>query len=261
TVRLTTLSPFQNMFGFSPDGRLFAIADGDGVVHILHSAASSDNGKEDVLIPTLTPMPTSPSLSTNTPAPTAAIESTFPDLKVIKTDSFDDPNNSQLRLDPSVAKIENGVLQFIGRNWTGGVHYDPKLQEGQGIIINFKYTQDSEFEMLFENGGWNTDTYKRFGVYIVNDRAETNIWQGKTPLGQTLKGSLDFSLDTWYSLLLVIRKNNEFYARIWNPENPAQTVEYKNTFGAAWSDLSWTFKIGANNGTILFDDFKELQIK
>ena len=62
-------SPYQSPFGFSPDGRLFAIA--DGTVHILHIAASSDNGKEDVL-PTSIPIPTRPPLPTATPEPPPA---------------------------------------------------------------------------------------------------------------------------------------------------------------------------------------------
>ena len=58
TVGLNFFSPYRNRFGFSPDGRLFAIA--DGTVHFLHIAASSDNGKEDILptsIPILPPSP------------------------------------------------------------------------------------------------------------------------------------------------------------------------------------------------------------
>jgi len=250
-------SPYQSPFGFSPDGRLFAVA--DGTVHILSVATTSDNGKEDIL-PTSIPIVPRLPLPTPTVAPTVAVESIFPNFRLVETDMFDNSNSPKWQLDPSAAKIKNGVLQFVGKNWGGG-HYETNLSEGYGIIINFKYTQDSEFEMLFENGGWNTSTYKRFGVYIVNDRAETNIWQGKTPLGQTLNGSLEFGPDTWYSLLLTIERNNEFYTRIWNPENPAQAVEYKHTFRADWSDLTWTFKIGANNGTILFDDFKVVEIK
>jgi len=62
-------SPYANRFGFSPDGRIFAVA--DGTVHVLHIGASSDNGNEDILptsIPILPPLP----LPTATPQPAPA---------------------------------------------------------------------------------------------------------------------------------------------------------------------------------------------
>lgn len=258
TVGLNFFSPYRTRFGFSPDGRLFAIA--DGTVHILHIAASSDNQKEDAL-PTSIPIPTSPPRLTNTPAPTASIENTFPNLSVVKTDSFDDPNDPEWWFDASVAEIKNGVLQIVGKNWRGG-DYAEDLNKGFGIIVNFKYTKDSKFEMYFYNGDWDTDSYKRFGVQISNNDVMQSIWQGKTQTPQqSIVGSLSLNPGTWYSLLLIIRKNNEFFAHIWNPENPAQAIEYKNTFTADWRDLPWTFHIQAYNGTILFDDFKEMQTK
>lgn len=262
---------YLSPFGFSPDGRMFAVADIEGIVHVFHIPASSDNGKEDVLIPTLTPLPPLPTLTptitpaptiTLTPAPTVSIKSIFSDLSVVKTDSFNNPNNPAWGLDTSGVKIKNGVLQFFGNNWIGGAHYDTNRREGQGIIINFKYARGSEFSMLLDHETWETDPYKRFGVYIVNDGAKTDIWQGKKQiLTETLTGNLNFSPDTWYSLLLMVEKNNEFYARIWNPGDPAQTIEYKNTFGADWSGLPWYFSINGHNGMIVFDDFKLVEIK
>jgi WD40 repeat protein len=263
TLGFDSRFPYARRFGFSPDGRLFAVADGN--VHILQVAASSDNGKEDVLptsIPILpqTPFPTAVRTATPTPAPTASVESIFPNLRVVKTDTFDNPQRTDWEIDPSMSEIKDGVMKIDGKDWQG-IFYGAKLREGYGIIINFKYIQGSEFGVFFENGNWDTDTYKRFGTYIADDQVGTNIWQGKNPLDQALKGSSNLSPDTWYSLCLMIRKNNEFFARIWNPANPAQSVEFTKTFGADWTDLSWDTLIQINSGVILFDESKEVEIK
>lgn len=70
-VGFNDYSPYLNRFSFSPDGRIFAVADIDGIVHILQVPASMDNGKEDI---PPTPIPTAqlPPLPTTTPKPAPA---------------------------------------------------------------------------------------------------------------------------------------------------------------------------------------------
>jgi len=214
-------------------------------------------GHIEVLSSDATPTPP----PTPTIAPTAAVGNFFQNLNIIATDSFDNVNDTNWSIDPSVVIIGDGVLRKGGSNWHG-TSYSEQLSEGYGVLISFKYTQGSDFEMVLGNGKWNTNTYKRFGVYILHNQIDQDIWQGSTGgVGQVITGNLILSPNVWYSLLLEIGTNNGFYVWLWNSTHPAQTAEYMRTFGADWAGLTWTFHINSNHGTILFADFKEIQLK
>ena len=255
TIGFDPYSPYENRFGFSPDGRLFAIA--DGTVHILYITASSDNGKEDVLLPTLTPLPTSipePTLTptiTPTPAPTVAIESIFPNLSVVKTDSFDDPNSPEWQLDPGAAKIKDGNLEITGMNWKG---VSRALREGDGIIVNFKFTQDAWFviNLAPEMG--------QHGVVLFGGKlADVMTKVGSNETHKPLSGNLVLIPGNWYSMLMTIGKKGETLIRIWDPADPLKTIENTDSLGSDWVGTPYIFSAGGNTGTIWLDNFMEVK--
>jgi hypothetical protein len=146
------------------------------------------------------------------------------------------------------------VLQIEGHNdWNGLIRKGSTL-DGTGVILSFKYSRDPEFEMFFDHGEWDTDPYRRFGVYILS-YPRTNLWQGKNGWWRNLQGNFQPQPDTWYSMLMAIGENGEFLAVIWDPLDPGRTITYHEEIGGDWSGLTWTFKIGANVGTAQFDDF------
>ena len=105
TVNFSSLSPYQNPFGFSSDGRLFAIADRNGVAHVLHIANSNDNGKEDIL-PTSIPILPSPPLPIATPKPPPAWD--------FNQDGNLEGWKVQNQLDPLQTNMGNLVTKSIG---------------------------------------------------------------------------------------------------------------------------------------------------
>jgi hypothetical protein len=64
--------------------------------------------------------------------------------------------------------------------------------------------------------------------------------------------------DTWYSLLMAIGKDGDFFALVYDPSNPEKIIKDRRTI-AEWKGLTWTFKLGADKGTILFDDLMEIK--
>ena len=48
-----------------------------------------------------------------------------------------------------------------------------------------------------------------------------------------------------------------FFAVIWDTENPARRAVYHEK-NEKWAGYDWNFRIGANKGTINFDDFMEI---
>lgn len=202
--------------------------------------------------PTNTPNPTStPIPPTPTIIPPALLNEYLENVKITAIDTFDNGDGWDL----TAGRITGGVLELVGKDWDG-LTRNKRFKEGSGILVNFKYTMGSDFELYFDNGAWQTDSYKRFGVYLALGYAESNLWIGKNGSGNYLRGNFYPSPDTWYSLLMVVGKDGDFYALIWDPTNPANHITDRKKI-EDWNSITWRFAIGANKGTILFDDFTE----
>ncbi len=206
-------------------------------------------------LPTNTPKPTStPIPPTPTIVPPAVLTEYLENAHIAKVDTFENANGWDLY----AGKVTNGVLEVIGKDWNGLVRKG-EFQEGDGILVNFKYTKGSEFELLFDKGEWYTDPYKRFGIYLAVDYAESNLWDGKNGLGfNYLRGNFYLAPDTWYSLLMALGKDGDFFAIVWDPSNPDKIINDRRKI-EDWKGITWTFRIGANEGTILFDDLMEVK--
>lgn len=198
--------------------------------------------------PTLTLVPPTPTI-----VPPIVILDYLDDVVVTQIDSFD----SSTGWDLWAGKISNGTLEIEGKDWNG-LGKKGNFPEGTGIIINFKYEKSSEFEMYYDYGEWQTDAYRRFGIYYWSAYPKANLWLGKRGLGfNSLHGNLKSNSETWYTLLMVTDDDGEFLAVIWDPENPARTAIYHEK-NEKWAGYKWNLRIGANKGTIVFDNFMKI---
>ena len=219
--------------------------------------------------PTFTPLPTDTPLPTKTPVPTKTPippTATIPapdktleflnGVQVVYIDTFDNPSRGGWGFD--AGKVKDGILEVIGKNWNGLVR-DRDFNDNQGIIVDFTYTKGSVFEMLVDTGDWYTDPYKRFGIYMENNHARVNVWASKNGLGgANLSGNFAPKPDTTYSLLMALLPDGEFLGVIWDPSDLSKTIYYREKIGKNWSNLTWKFRIGADSGTILFDNYREI---
>lgn len=209
------------------------------------------------LPPTRTPKPTrTPVPPTATiPAPDKVLEY-LNDVQITYNDSFDNPLGKGWWL--GNGRIKNGVLEFDGKNWNGLVR-EQEFQANQGIVLDFTYTRGSVFELYMSSGDWQTDPYKRFGVYLSGGSAQANLWQGKNGLGfNNLLGNLILQPDKTYSILMAILPDGEFLGVIWDPSEQSKSIYYREKISEKWANIRWTFSMGADRGTILFDNFREI---
>lgn len=205
-------------------------------------------------VPTNTPKPTStPVPPTPTIVPPAVLGEYLENVRITRIDNFDDNNGWEMY----TGKVSSGTLEIVGKDWNS-ITRRQAFKEGDGIIVNFKYTKGAEFEMLFDKGEWWTDPYKRFGVYIVTDYAETNLWDGKNGLGGNyLRGNFYLAPDTWYSLVMALGKDGNFFALIFDPSNPEKFIKDRRKIDG-YQGITWTFKMGANVGVVSYDDYMEI---
>jgi hypothetical protein len=222
--------------------------------------------------PTSTPLPTSTPMPTYTVAPT-------------KTPI---PPTATVPAPDKVSEYLNGaavtLFEPFGKNYQGGWWFDTgkltsdnvtlpgtdswsgfgrdesrKFSAGEGYLIDFTYSKGSVFEMLFQHEKFYTDPYRRFGIYIDNAIGKSDLWQGKTLFANNLHGNLVLHPDTTYTVLMAILEDREFLAVVWNKSDPAKTLYYREKLGSSWADLSYTLSIGANKGTILFNNYQEIK--
>jgi hypothetical protein len=209
---------------------------------------------EETLAPTLAD--TSVPLATTIPG-SDPLSEYLNDVQVLYTNTFDDPLGSGWNI--YAGAIENGVMEIISdQDWIGASH-DREFGEYEGVVIDFNYSTSSLSEIYVDRGVWDTDQYRRFGVYIGSDRAGLNKYEGKNDQGgANLSGNLKLKPDTTYSLLIAILPNGELLEVIWDPASPSETLIHREKLDETWAGLSWTLWIGVNLGTIQFDNFNEI---
>jgi len=199
---------------------------------------------------TKTPIPATPTM-----VPPAIVLNYMDGIVITKLDNFDSGRNWDLW----VGSVSGGELKITGNNWNG-LAKKGKISEGKGIIIDFKFEKNSEFELMFDYGKWATDPYRRFGIYFYSSYPRSNLWLGKNGLGfNNLHGNFQPKADTWYSLCMAVSEGGEFLALIWDPSDPTQIFSYNEKAGEKWASRSWDFRIGANEGIIVFDNFMEFK--
>lgn len=202
--------------------------------------------------------PTNTSLPTNPNIAVPAILSQFlNDPQVVNIDTFDDPSKNGWGI--PAGKIENGIMEIVGNENLDGAWYKTEFAENEGILIDFSYTDRSTFLVNMNFGSYDTDQYRRFGIYVENGTAPiTDIYEGKKYIWGDISNNLSIEAGKNYTLLLAILPNGELLEVIWDPANSTNTVEYRNNFGTSWAGIPWTFLIQAQKGTIYFDNFRQI---
>lgn len=207
-----------------------------------------------------TPTPSTTITPTVEPIPIFATNA-LTDVRVLRQERFNDPcAASRWNLGIASAKFANAMLEVNGvETWQSLVSRHRELVEGQGIVLRFQTAIDSEFELYFDNSGWNGDAYRRFGINVRGRAAHGILWQGNSLVrGENLTYDPKLEPGVWYSLLLVAGKDGDLIAQLWNQADPATIYQFREKLGDRRTDLPWVFGIAANKGKVSIDSFAEI---
>jgi hypothetical protein len=204
-----------------------------------------------VEIPIDTPIPVNP----NIPAPDI-LSQYLNDVQVTNIETFDDPAEENWGV--SAGEIQDGVMEITGNENLDGAWRKREFEEGEGILVDFSFTERSTFLAYLNFGSYGTNPFRRFGIYVENGTLITDLYNGADYLWGGFSGDLTVGADKTYTLLLAILPNGNILEVVWDPTNPAEVLEYRNDFGETWAGLPWTFVIQAQKGVIRFDNFKEI---
>jgi hypothetical protein len=178
------------------------------------------------------------------------------DIEVYNADSFDDPSGEEWGIQNG--EISDGVLEIVGNENWDGIWRKNKIVEGNGIVVDFSFTENSTLIIAMSFGEYQTDQYRRFGLFMDNEGPSMDIYEGKDYVPGEFMGELAFESDTTYSILIAVLPDGNFLQVIWNTSDPEEIIEYQGSFGDTWAGLPWTFLAQASTGTISFDNFQEI---
>lgn len=216
-------------------------------------------------IPTNTrvPSPTSTPGPTDIPSPTPIPTSAFLPGEVVSFwNEFDstDPLRGDWVFSPS-AKVEDGLLVIEHSDDWSGVYGNPHLQDGQTVLIKFRFEAWSELHFALETGEYQTESYRSWGV-----GSESNIF---TPVYS--EGTLDFedpfapedvelAPGTWYVLMLHLGGKESFIVRIWEYGNLEEPLAVQVELNESWQGQKWLplFLVGPQ-GKLEIDRYEELK--
>lgn len=210
------------------------------------------------------PSPTSTPSLTKTFTPTPVPTSAFLPGKVISFwNEFDnsDPLRGDWDFSPSVS-VQNGLLVIEHSEDWSGVYGNAHLNDGQTVLIKFRFDPWSDLHFAVETGEFETDSYRSLGV-----GAEDNIFSPVYSEG-TLEYGSSFTSDelqldpgTWYVLMLYIGGNEPFIARIWEYSDTANLHNLEIRMNETWRGHKWLplFLVGPE-GKLEIERYEELDM-
>ena len=159
------------------------------------------------------------------------------------------------------AKVYDGLLLIEHSQDWSGVYGGLHLQDGQTILIQFRFESGSDLHFALETGQFETDTYRSWGV-----GAESNIFSPVYSEGIREYGS-SFTADelvldpgTWYVLMLHIGGAKPFIARIWKYGNIDNLHSVEIQMDKTWQGQEWLplFLVGPV-GRLEIERYEELK--
>lgn len=203
-----------------------------------------------------TPVPPEPVSDPGTTQPDKLSEY-LEGVQIRDGDTFEDPSGRGWVIQAAV--IRDGFMRIDGNaNWDGAF-YAQGVGSNEGIVMDFSYASGSLFEIFIDRGTYDTDSYKRFGIYIGGNTAETNIMEGRSNAGGTiLAGDLVLEPEITYTVLIAVLADGEFLLVLWKPDEPLKSLSHRAAFDSTWANQTWTFFLQANRGPIFFDNFQKI---
>lgn len=181
------------------------------------------------------------------------------DIQIRASDTFDNPAGAGWEI--RNGRILDGTLEITGGGGDlfAGVQRKAIFGAGQGVILDFSFSPASLSEIMWSYGIWNSDAYRRFGLYAGDNTVELNLYEGVNDLGgANLMEGFTLEPDVVHTMLMAILSDGEFLLAVWNPDSPSQFLDYTDKRNGSWKGLDWTFWVQVNTGTLRIDNFREI---
>jgi predicted amidohydrolase YtcJ len=193
-----------------------------------------------------------------------AVPDSFPEIheylagaKVISHDDMASLDEESWYAEQTVVGGEGFILSVSGEEkpYLGNRH---GFVDGEAALMRIRFNAGAQFEANMELGEWDTQSFKRWGLYKM-DYFEGNVWRGKRPLEsqELFSGPLAPLPDRWYYVLFIVGKDrgNQY---IWEADSPSNTAQYTYLFESDWMSLTWNFVMQVFEGESEIGEFTVL---
>jgi endoglucanase len=222
---------------------------------------------------TSTPRPSSPTqfpiTASATPGPQSVpstperypawVEDNIGNVKVEFSDDFDTLSPDYLV--SSKVSASGGVVNLPkpNANDTNGTYWinNYPLSVGRAVLIRFRYTSESDFNIGFRTGEYGTPDFRWVGV---DEKAMVNAMQGTQSL-EVYPINEDFTAltpNTWTDLMLVIDEGGDFLVQIAPADDPGSSLTTRVHYSDDWASVEWNFSVFLYDGEISLDHFDSL---
>jgi hypothetical protein len=159
--------------------------------------------------------------------------------------------------------LEDGVVRMDGTGeWNTGIERTG-FSENEGIMIDLRYSADTDFGLFFQAGLFESEDWRQAGVegILDNERTYTNWGQ----FGEHWTVSEDaFVLDNgvWYTVVHRVLPGGRFSTQIWQRDDPSGYIYNGMTIPpdeVEWDHRTWLFTISIKQGTLRLDNFRALR--
>lgn len=179
------------------------------------------------------------------------------DVEITHTDTFDNP--SGVGWEFQNGEVKDGMLQIPTNPNYYGAGPTRSFKAGEGVVIDFVYPVNADFEMYYESGDYASSDYKRYGIFVGTDVIYVNARDGKNIIGHDFSGDLNLQPGTNYSVLIAILPNAEFLEVVWETDDASHQIVARETMDSSWSNTEMNFYVGAGQGSVTLDNYREIQ--
>lgn len=161
----------------------------------------------------------------------------------------------------SQAVIQNGELSLAGN----GVDLFQASRKNAlvneqnifGLLVRFKYTAGSTFNISLTHGTNRTPDFQSFGFSKSPNLYPRSILINGTKRihSLALHGDLSLESDTWLNLFMAVNGKGQPMIVIWNPADQTYTISYIEDLGAKWTGYDWNFALKVQSGVVSLSDF------
>ena len=168
-----------------------------------------------------------------------------------------DPVRGDWYLFPNV-KIEDGLASIESTaNWDG-IYGDLHLEDGQAILVKFRFYEDSDFYITFETGEWLTDSYRAWGIGSEDGVIAPVISDGNLEYTGEFSGFSELLPDHWYVVMLYIGGSKPYNIKIWDFAEKIVLLEYTSQMDDRWVGLIWSSTMIVGSGFLEIDRYEEI---
>lgn len=187
------------------------------------------------------------------------------DAKIIYTEEFNDSFLSGWdRWGNTYLNLRDGSLFIDGdSSWPAAVRTS-LIHEGEALLVFFRYSKQTQFEIMVDSGEYNTHDYRAWGMMKSDTERTfiTNLEKGDQWVGgEHITGNLIPQHDHWYVALLQVVSQSDFKVWVWDAGDASKYGEKLFIMDSDWEDRGWRGYLSAESGLLEVDTYYELQIQ